>query len=269
MIRSTKNNRFQDFFQEETYVLLKNRLYNYRLRKRAVEQAVQPMRQRLVLEVGSGLSPVATSSERVVYTELSPLAMRTLKAMHRKGMYVVADATRLPFRDGAFSHAVCSEVLEHLPDDQTAIDEMARVVEQGGGVTITVPHRRFYWANDDRYVHHFRRYEPGDLEEKLASAGASVENQRGVVGFLERPTMMTVIFLVERVFGGGAEAGEGSSGPRRLPPWSYRAIRMLAPLFGAANAAYAAALWLEARLVPTALASCILVQARKGRCRHD
>ena len=34
-------NRFQDFFKENKYTLLKNYLYNYRLRKMAVEKSLQ------------------------------------------------------------------------------------------------------------------------------------------------------------------------------------------------------------------------------------
>ena len=34
-------NRFQDFFEESKYTLLKNYPYNYRLRKMAVEKSLQ------------------------------------------------------------------------------------------------------------------------------------------------------------------------------------------------------------------------------------
>ncbi|MBW2663361.1 MAG: hypothetical protein JRD93_15590 [Deltaproteobacteria bacterium] len=50
----SKANRFQDFFEESKYTLLKNYLYNYRLRKMAVEKSLQHENIKLILEVGSG-----------------------------------------------------------------------------------------------------------------------------------------------------------------------------------------------------------------------
>lgn len=47
----------------------------------------------------------------------------------------------LPFRDGTFPHALCLDVLEHLPFAQQtrALDELYRVLEKGGDVLVSVP----------------------------------------------------------------------------------------------------------------------------------
>ena len=78
---------------------------------------------------------------------------------------------RLPFKSGSLRRIVCSEVLEHVEDDQTAIRELGRVLDSGGLVCITVPHRKFYFAADDRFVHHFRRYELDEMTRKVEDAG--------------------------------------------------------------------------------------------------
>ncbi|HEX6786115.1 MAG TPA: class I SAM-dependent methyltransferase, partial [Acidimicrobiales bacterium] len=52
---------------------------------------------------------------------------------------VQGDGTRLPFEDGAFDRVIASEVLEHIPDDQAALDELARVLRPGGTMAVTVP----------------------------------------------------------------------------------------------------------------------------------
>ena len=76
--------------------------------------------------------------------------MQTLKEMNGdKGMYVVADAENLPFKDSAFTHVVSSEVLEHIPDDKKAVNEVARIIKKGGDFILTFPHRKFYFSMDD------------------------------------------------------------------------------------------------------------------------
>ena len=57
-----RDNRFEDFFADDAYVALKNHLYNYRLRKRAIKNSSQGQDSGLILEVGSGLSPVTTDA---------------------------------------------------------------------------------------------------------------------------------------------------------------------------------------------------------------
>ena len=45
---------------------------------------------------------------------------------------MTADLTRLPFADGSFDCITCSYVLEHLPDPQPGLAEIARVLAKGG-----------------------------------------------------------------------------------------------------------------------------------------
>ena len=49
------------------------------------------------------------------------------------------DATAMPFPDGRFDIVVAAEVLEHIPHDQRAISEIARVLTPGGIAAGTVP----------------------------------------------------------------------------------------------------------------------------------
>jgi SAM-dependent methyltransferase len=247
--------RFEEFFQEGKYIAFKNHLYNYVLRKGAIESILAKEDIRLVLEVGSGISPVMTQTPHIVYSELSHRALRILKAFHGKGHYVVADSTRLPFADGAFSHAISSEVFEHIEDDQGAMNELARAVETEGKLIVTVPHRRMYFANDDRFVKHFRRYEIDELQGKLQQAGAEPLTVRKVLGPLEKITMMITCFAVAQV------KGFKNTTTRETRPSALTTI--LVPLFKWANCAYAALARLDAAIMPRALAAVILVTARK------
>ncbi len=67
----SNTNHFQDFFEESKYTLLKNYLYNYFLRKMAVEKSLQNENIKLILEVGSGISPVMTRTSISIYCVLN------------------------------------------------------------------------------------------------------------------------------------------------------------------------------------------------------
>lgn len=249
--------RFEDFFSEGTYVVLKNYLYNYRVRVRRINTILRDEPVERLLEVGSGLSPIVTGTDEAVYSELSFRALQALRRFNEKGHFVVADGTRLPFRDGAFSHVVCSEVLEHVERDQAALSEIGRVLQHDGKAFVTVPHRKFYFAADDRFVHHFRRYEIAEMAGKMQQAGLNLLSTRKVLGPLEKVTMFSAVMcfaLLERI---GVVGGEGA------PPG--RLIRMLAKPFDWSNRAFTLLARLDAAIMPKALATVILFEAAKPR----
>ena len=49
------------------------------------------------------------------------------------------DALALPFGDGEFDRVVAAEILEHVPADIQAIQELVRVTRPGGTIALTVP----------------------------------------------------------------------------------------------------------------------------------
>jgi SAM-dependent methyltransferase len=94
---------------------------------------------------------------------------------------VAADATAMPFPDGSFDRVIAAEVLEHIPADQAAMNEIARVLRPGGVAAITVPAwlpERICWRLSDDYHNvpggHLRIFTRGELEAKLARAGLAV-----------------------------------------------------------------------------------------------
>ena len=95
-----------------------------------------------------------------------------------KAQVVVGDALALPYPDASFDSVIASEILEHIPDDQTAIAELARVLVPGGRLAVTVPRwlpERICWLLSDEYHAneggHIRIYRADELRAKLTSAG--------------------------------------------------------------------------------------------------
>jgi SAM-dependent methyltransferase len=249
-------NRFEDFFADNAYVLLKNHLYNYLLRRRAVRKQIQSEMGGLILEVGSGLSPMMEASDRIVYSEISFPALRTLKKRQGRGCFVVADAACLPFKAGSFSQVICSEVLEHLPEDRPALREIESVMKPRGSLILTFPHRHAYFAGDDRFVNHFRRYELSDMKDKLYETGLKVIEIQKILGPLEKITMLSVISLIilfDRFRKGKRDDKRGQGG----------ATECLITLFGWLNRLYCMPVWLDARLMPRCLSSVLLIRALK------
>jgi SAM-dependent methyltransferase len=88
------------------------------------------------------------------------------------------DALNLPFPDGEFDRVVAAEVLEHIPEDEAAIAELARVLRPGGTMAVTVPRwlpEKICWALSDEYHEveggHVRIYRGDELVGKLERAG--------------------------------------------------------------------------------------------------
>lgn len=55
------------------------------------------------------------------------------------GAMVLADLTRMPFRSRSFDAVFCSHVLEHVPDDRRALEELYRILRPGGWALVQVP----------------------------------------------------------------------------------------------------------------------------------
>lgn len=52
---------------------------------------------------------------------------------------VQGDALKMPFPDEAFDAVICSETVEHIPDDVAVVHELARVLRPRGLLFFTVP----------------------------------------------------------------------------------------------------------------------------------
>jgi SAM-dependent methyltransferase len=88
------------------------------------------------------------------------------------------DALSLPFADGEFDRVVAAEILEHVPADIQALEEMVRVLRPGGTIALTVPRwlpEVVCWKLSDEYHAnaggHIRIYTDAELVTKAENAG--------------------------------------------------------------------------------------------------
>jgi SAM-dependent methyltransferase len=61
------------------------------------------------------------------------------KKIGDRARFSVGDLTNLPYPDSSFDLVVASEALEHVPEIQTALKELGRVLRPRGKVVFTVP----------------------------------------------------------------------------------------------------------------------------------
>jgi len=116
--------------------------------------------------------------------------------------FLKGDAQHLPFGDGAFDKIICTEVLEHVHDDERAMQELFRILKPGGQIAVSCPHHRverLLWALSWDYWHspggHIRIYREGQLRERLTRFGFVMGNERG------RHAYQSVYWTLRCVFG--------------------------------------------------------------------
>ena len=96
----------------------------------------------------------------------------------RKWALSAMDITAIPFEDNSFDVVICSEVLEHIPDDNTAVSELIRIVKPGKMLAVSVPRawsEWICWQLSDEYYNadmgHVRIYNKKKFIEKIRAKG--------------------------------------------------------------------------------------------------
>ncbi len=99
----------------------------------------------LDMPVGTGYFTVQTARDYEGLVVGSDIASGMVREAHQVArgsgtqmVIVQADAHRLPFDDGTFEAILCSNGLQVIPDTQTALDELARVLSPTGTLFISV-----------------------------------------------------------------------------------------------------------------------------------
>ena len=119
-----------------------------------VRERILEARPRRLLEVGSGLGELCGWARSHLDGDVVAVdsSQRMVELAREAGVTgVLADMRALPFPDGSFDCAVANFVLYHVADPETAIAELARVLEPGGWLIASTlsddtSERRLAWA---------------------------------------------------------------------------------------------------------------------------
>lgn len=93
-----------------------------------------------LLDVGAGKGKFSKKLKEkgfdIIAVEPSVKLLEAGKKLYPDINFIQASVTSLPFPDDVFDYVLCVEVLEHIPDTEKAIKEMARVLKSGGKMLI-------------------------------------------------------------------------------------------------------------------------------------
>lgn len=100
-----------------------------------------------------------------------------------KAEFAQMDACRIPFLN-EFDVVGSFDVIEHIDEDQYALQQMNRALKPHGILMITVPQHRWLWSRTDEKAGHKRRYTRQELQEKIEKAGFQVLFSSSFTSFL-------------------------------------------------------------------------------------
>jgi SAM-dependent methyltransferase len=163
-----------------------------------VYRQIRPYMGERVLEVGCGIGNMTgyyADRPLLVCVDLlaESLALAREKIGDKPNLHLVqgdicADATVERLAEFRFDTAIMLNVLEHIPDDATALACIQRLLAPGGRLLLLVPAERYLYGTLDRALGHYRRYERRPLRGLLVRSGFEVESLRymnlpGILGW--------------------------------------------------------------------------------------
>lgn len=95
------------------------------------------------------------------------------------GLDAISDLVSLPFKGEAFDAAVCTQVLEHVPEPLQVLQEIHRVLRPGGHLFLSVPQS---WHQHQK-PYDFYRYTSYGLQYLLDQAGMRVQSLVPIGGY--------------------------------------------------------------------------------------
>lgn len=152
-----------------------------------------------ILDLGCGVGTLsfymALKGNKIIGVDISKKAVDICRKnvellnLPIKPVFLVGDFVRLKFKD-KFDFVLCSEVVEHLKDDQKAILKIYNCLKDTGTLILSTPsknaplHKWGFAKSFDKKVGHLRRYRVDDLIALCKNAGFKIMDTRKTEGVI-------------------------------------------------------------------------------------
>lgn len=134
-----------------------------------------------IIEIGAGTGNVARYLQKNGYENISVGEMH-LNGLRYAQSYGMQECYQFDLLDSPFENefdAVCMfDVLEHISDDSSALQNVHKMLKDRGRIMLTVPSHMWLWNRDDAIAGHKTRYTKQELVQKLENNGFEVLNAR-------------------------------------------------------------------------------------------
>jgi 2-polyprenyl-3-methyl-5-hydroxy-6-metoxy-1,4-benzoquinol methylase len=134
-----------------------------------------------IIEIGAGTGNVARYLQKNGYENISvgEMHLNGLKYAQSYGMKECYqfDLLESPF-ENEFDTVCMFDVLEHIPNDKLALENVNKMLKGGGKIMLTVPSHMWLWNRDDAIAGHKIRYTKKELVERLEKSGFEVLSVR-------------------------------------------------------------------------------------------
>lgn len=130
-----------------------------------------------ILEVGAGTGGNIDMLKQfgcVTALEGSSVALEHLK--HKKDIKIIASylTSELQSNTEKYDLIVLFDVLEHIENDDQALDILEKKLKPNGKLLITVPALKSLWSDHDVTHHHHRRYTLNELKKLISNKNLKI-----------------------------------------------------------------------------------------------
>ncbi|HEX3798764.1 MAG TPA: class I SAM-dependent methyltransferase [Verrucomicrobiae bacterium] len=199
---------------------------------------ISPYLGRKVLEVGGGIGNFTPDLARVADSVVSvepnnycyaQLAEKTRGMPNVKVYNITAESLdRFMGADYQADTVVCMNVLEHLEDDELAVNTFSKRLAPGGLLVLLIPAVPWLFGEIDRRLGHYRRYSKGSAAALMRKTGMTMVRMRyfnfiGVWGWLWNARVAKSLTQSD---------GQIHFFDNYIVPWESRLEKVIAPPVG-------------------------------------
>ena len=137
---------------------------------------LSPEKPLQIFDAGCGPGHFMELLQNYGETTGTDFSLERLEACRKENFSSLAqtDLCFIPFKENTFDLITTIDTIEHIENDQAALDELYRVLKPGGLIAVTVPAFMILWGSHDENQGHFRRYRVDDMRAKLQKSGFTI-----------------------------------------------------------------------------------------------